>query len=271
MGTKFKTKLTTPPTDTFFISQKPMKLKVKEEIIQMVKEKPLTIQKTYQIPFLKSKISTKQAQIIWLATKTKQAQKLKTKQAQVPLLSTQTKQISKLRTKQIEALVQIPKLAPITTTIQKLKTRQTGIRRLRQRFKKPLTYPFGFIIPRRKKKKGRISKVKKKRVSGEYSGEIKRFGRWKRVAKGNRDKVIAKARSKVQKELGASYRVKNPQGKTIPLPIGKQFRKSRNKRTPFVVVEKSRFRLDSPKERGEIQFAKRVKKGKVNKSKTPFF
>ncbi len=110
----------------------------------------------------------------------------------------------------------------------------------------------------------RISKkVKKKpiRKGMGYEGSYRRFGKWISLSKGTRAKATASVKRKVKRELGASYKVKDLKtGKYIMPEITKQFRRSKAKKTPYVVVEKRKYRLDSPKEKREIKAAKRSKK-----------
>ena len=99
-----------------------------------------------------------------------------------------------------------------------------------------------------------------------YEGSIRRFGKWKPLIKGTRTQVTLKVKRKIQRELGASYRVRDlKKKKFIMLPITKQFRRSKSKKTPYVVVEKRKYRLDSPKEKGEIKYAKRAAAKKPTK------
>ena len=96
-----------------------------------------------------------------------------------------------------------------------------------------------------------------------YEGSYRRFGKWIPLSKGTRAKATASVKRKVKRELGASYKVKDLKtGKYIMPEITKQFRRSKAKKTPYVVVEKRKYRLDSPKEKREIKAAKKSKGNK---------
>ncbi len=140
----------------------------------------------------------------------------------------------------------------------------------------PRKYPP--ISPPIKRMKRKPAKIKKKVVKAGkgFEGFYKRFGKWKPLAKGTRAQVVAKVKRKVKRELGASYKVKDlSTGKYVMPKITKQFRRSKSKKTPYVVVERRRYRLDSPKEKGEIKAAKRAakkpKKRKSNRKRNMFF
>ncbi len=125
-------------------------------------------------------------------------------------------------------------------------------------------------------------KIKKKieAKTGDYTGYIRRFRKWKPVAVGKKQKVISKAKKKIMEELGASYKVQGPypSKKYVQIPIvnKKMFRRSKSKREPYVVIERAEFRLDSKKEVKEIKAHKRAapnkpKKRKSNKKRNIFF
>ena len=136
----------------------------------------------------------------------------------------------------------------------------------------PRKYPP--ISPPIKRMKRKPAKIKKKVVKAGkgYEGFYKRFGKWKPLAKGTRAQVVAKVKRKVKRELGASYKVKDlSTGKYVMPKITKQFRRSKSKKTPYVVVERRKFRLDSPKEKGEIKYAKRAASKKTKRRGSLFF
>ena len=107
--------------------------------------------------------------------------------------------------------------------------------------------------------------VKKPVKKGKgFEGFYRRYGKWISLSKGTKAKATANVKRKVSTELGASYKVKDlKKGKYILPEITKQFRRSKSKKTPYVVVEKRKYRLDSPKEKREIKAAKK-RKGKKN-------
>ncbi len=138
----------------------------------------------------------------------------------------------------------------------------------------PLIIPVKPFKPTKAKKSRRrkapsnkpMRKIKVIKKGKKYKGSIRRFGKWKPLIKGTRTQVTLKVKRKIQRELGASYRVRDlKKKKFIMLPITKQFRRSKSKKTPYVVVEKRKYRLDSPKEKGEIKYAKRAAAKKPTK------
>ncbi len=152
--------------------------------------------------------------------------------------------------------VQKPSYAPSYTT------RKPSYAPSSRPYKSSYPYP-PIIIPR---PSAPIRKKVRKKVvikpGKGYEGFYKRFGKWKTLVKGTRAQAVAKVKRKVSLELGASYKVKDlSTGKYIFPEITKQFRRSRAKKTPYIVVEKRKYRLDSPKEKGEIKYAKKVKGG----------
>ncbi len=135
------------------------------------------------------------------------------------------------------------------------------------------------VPPKKKKIKKKIETKK-----GDYTGYIRRFKKWKAVAVGKKEKVISKAKKKIMEELGASYKVQGPypSKKYVQIPIvnKKMFRRSKSKREPYVVIERKKYRLDSPKEVREIKAhkgaapkkpTKKTKKGRTTKKRSMFF
>ncbi len=118
------------------------------------------------------------------------------------------------------------------------------------------------------KKKKRI--IKRKAKPGDYTGYIRRFRKWKQISRGSKAQATAQVKRKIKKELGASYKVQGPapSKKYVMLPITKQFRRSKSKKEPYVVIEKRKYRLDSPKEVREIKAAKRAASKKPEKRKS---
>jgi len=140
----------------------------------------------------------------------------------------------------------------------------------------PPKYPLIRIprIPSKPKKKK--STIKRKPKKGEYTGYIRRYGKWKQISKGSKAQATAQVKRKIKKELGASYKVQGPapSKKYVMLPITRQFRRSKSKKEPYVVIEKRKYRLDSPKEVREIKVAKKAapkKKRRTTKSKNIFW
>ncbi len=186
-----------------------------------------------------------------------QVPKLTTTTIQVPLLK------SKTDTMAIQAFKQSQVSAQALISRPVLKTREIGVSP-RPRFRIP-----PFLIPSPAKKRKVRKKVRKVRP-GTYTGYIKRFGKWKVHTTGAKIPVMAKTKRKIKRELGASYKIKGPQGKYVMIPITRQFRRSRAKKTPYVMVEKAKYRLNAPKEKSEIKYAKKIapkKKKKVRRKK----
>ena len=217
--------------------------------------------KTSQIPVTSQRVSSfiveKENQVNFLkplqTTKTTQESVLK------PLLKTE--QTLEPITKQKVSAIVIPKQdqIPFLASASKLKiiqktTQETIPKTISKTIQKPSVVQKPFILEWLSSKKPRsISQVQTKKSSGDYKSYIKRFGKWKPVSTGSKQKAIKQAREKVRRTLGASYRVKNPKGKFIKLPITKEFRRSKNKKTPFALVEKSKYRLNSASEKAEIK------------------
>ena len=151
------------------------------------------------------------------------------------------------------------------------------IRELPKPFREPIRpireRPKIYTIPRpRREPVKRKPKEKIIKKGKGYEGSIKRYGKWKPIVKGTKAQVTARVKKKIKRELGASYRVRDlKKKKFIMLPITKQFRRSKAKTTPFVVVEKRAYRLDSIGEKREIKAAKRAAAKKAKRKKSLFF
>ena len=111
-------------------------------------------------------------------------------------------------------------------------------------------------------KKKRIIKRRRKPKTKVYTGEIRRQGKWKPVYKGKKQEVITKTKRKISTELGARLRVRAPSGKYMMMQTSKEFRRSKAKSTPHILIEKRKYRLNTPGEKGEIKRAKKAKKAK---------
>ncbi len=183
----------------------------------------------------------------------------KTKPAQLSFLSSlqAQRQILKQVPKQVSR--QVPKQVP----------RRVPRLSVKKPLKKPkIISPF-FKIPKRKAPLPKKKKVIKK--SEQFEGSIRRFGKWNTIIRGPKKKVVEVVKQKTRKELGASCRVRDlAKNKFVMLPVTKQFRRSRSKKTPYVLVEKRKYRLDSPLEKKEIK-AHRKRKSKTRVKRNLFF
>ncbi len=180
------------------------------------------------------------------------------KTTQIPIVKTVV--VPKQVFRQAQVLKQISEQAQVLKQISIFKPIQIQIPRIIPKIGFPFLYKPSAPTKRKPKKKRVVIKPGK-----GYEGFYKRFGKWKPLVKGTRAQAVAKVKRKVKRELGASYKVKDLRtGKYIMPEITKQFRRSKSKKTPYVVVERRRYRLDSPKEKGEIKYAKKIKKGGKN-------
>lgn len=113
------------------------------------------------------------------------------------------------------------------------------------------------IFPVESKRKNLIKQQPRTRLD-IFESQIRRKGKWLSVGKGSFSQAFGIGISRVKQTLGASLRVlKNKQPVTLPKP-SQEFRYG--KRNPFILVQKSPFRLSSRGEKSEIQQARRFKK-----------
>jgi len=99
-------------------------------------------------------------------------------------------------------------------------------------------------------------KARKKKI--KFQAEIRRRGKWLAIGKPTAEygKALKRGAKEVEQTLAASFRIRKGE-KLISPKIAYGFRLA--KREPFVAIEKRRFRLKQPKEKFEIQRAKRKK------------
>ena len=147
---------------------------------------------------------------------------------------------------------------------------RSGLRirpRIKTRFKIPK--PFPKLKPTPKKKKvERLIKVKRK-VTPFIKQKPSRENKFKKFGKPT---TLPKAKKRLLKELGSSLRasgfLQDAKGNRIkPRSLPREFRFSKNKRTPKIIVERRKFRLDSPQEKSSIQQAKKLAKPKLKSIK----
>lgn len=202
----------------------------------------------------RSKQRMKTSQILISKLNTKQIQKQIPRQESPQKVRQDTTNI--IKTSQDLFLKQTPKLTPKEVPKQTYTPRQ----RIPKRKVPTRRVPKRIYLPSIKRPTRR--KVYKRKIipKEEYTGWVKRFGVWKPIVKGSKKKVISKTTRNVLGSLSASYFVTNPKGNPIIIPTSKQFRKS--KKNPFVLVEKSKYRLNAPKEKSEIKFWKQKKSKK---------
>jgi len=117
----------------------------------------------------------------------------------------------------------------------------------------PIIYPSRY--------KGRPSTVKMRgfKESNIYQAQVKKGGRWRPFkTKGTKSKVISRAEQHLRSTLAASMRVKNIKtNKFVNIQPKKGFRKSRNPKLPFTIVEKKNKRLSRRSEVSAIHAIKR--------------
>lgn len=91
--------------------------------------------------------------------------------------------------------------------------------------------------------------------------EIRRKGIFKPIAQvKDLGKAIQIGKAEARKTLAASFRIKGPKG-YLSLQPTQEFRKSKQMKDPFSLIQVSRARLTSPTERKEIQRAKKSRQG----------
>lgn len=149
---------------------------------------------------------------------------------------------------------------------------QTSAQRLRPRVKTrfKIPKPFPKLKPTPKKKKV-IPLIK---VKGKVTPFIKqkpsRENKFKKLGK---QTTLKKASKKLYKELGSSLRasgfLQDARGKRIkPRSLPREFRFSKNKKTPKIIVERRKFRITKGTgEVSEIQRAKKIAKPNLKSTK----
>lgn len=132
-------------------------------------------------------------------------------------------------------------LSPRTTTTQLIITTPV---------KPPVTTKkFGFLVPIKSERRFFKTQGKSREVD-VFESQMKRRGKWVTIGKGTFQQVFGIGISRVKQTLGASLRILKA-GKPVALPKpSTEFRFG--KKAPFIVVQKSPFRLSSRSEVSEI-------------------
>ena len=94
----------------------------------------------------------------------------------------------------------------------------------------------------------------------DYRAEVRRFGKFQTIGKGSLRDVFNLGKSRVEKELGATFRVISPRG-VVDVPTPKGFYKKVSKKYGVLLIEKKERRLKKgvSKEIPEIQYWKKIK------------
>ncbi len=217
-----------------------------------------------------------------LAVRFKEAQQLSSRQRQ----DSKLKQSQKTRTQTKQRLSQATRTSQALRTRQIQTQRQTSKQALKNLFKSSFRVgaPVPFGLPKKKKLK-KVKFLKFDLKDEAFDIFVRKRGKEKLIGSGLQENRAKKLLSKrLDNTLRASGRIvgsrKKPKFKrdisTFNFPIGKFRRPVKNsplRKEGFNVVEKRKFRLDSPKERRNIQIQRKeiklIKPFKKILNKTP--
>ena len=152
---------------------------------------------------------------------------------------------------------------------QRIVERQRQPQRSKQLLEKQKTRIF-LKFPKLKKKKKVIPLIKfKGKVTPFIKQKPSRENKFKKLGKPT---TLPKAKRRLLKELDSTLRasgfLQDAKGNRIkPRSLPREFRFSKNKRTPKIIVERSKFRLDSSQEKSSIQRAKKLSKSNLKSTK----
>lgn len=252
--------------------------KVSQQKIEAQKQKPQTIIDVtptkgilQDVPSrLDTKLASAGASILAASQVISPIQAQPTEQALAQPTATTTTTTQASAQAQPSLFFQKPVTTTVQTTVQKTKTKTKPKAKVILKPKTKLKLP---LLPPGVKNTPTVKKLMKLRQKGRgVNIQVgMKIGRERIIAK-NLDPFTAvkKARKFVDRNIEASYRL-IPSGKKAtgrkskPQNVGRKFRPS--KVNPLFVVEKKKFRLDSPGERRQIKIGKKTVKKRKKKKK----